>query len=57
MANLIWLIIVVLVISWILGLGFGIGGGLIHLLIVIAVIMVVLNLLFGGYGGGGPRYW
>lgn len=57
MRDLIWLIIVVLVISWIFGLGFSIGGGLVHLLIVIAIIMVVLNLLFGGDGGGGPRYW
>jgi Family of unknown function (DUF5670) len=30
-----------------LGLGFGIGGNLIHILLVVAVIVLVLNLLQG----------
>ena len=39
------IIIVVLVISWLGGFAFHIGGGLIHLLLVIAVIVLVLRLL------------
>ena len=41
------LIIVVLVVMWILGIGFHIGGGLIHILLVIAVIVVILRLIQG----------
>lgn len=54
MGSLLWLIIVILIISWILGLSFSFGGGLIHLLVVLAVILVIFNIFFG-YGPG-PWY-
>ncbi|AYC30393.1 lmo0937 family membrane protein [Paenisporosarcina cavernae] len=47
MGRLLWLVIVVLVVLWLLGLVFKIGGGLIHLLLVIAVIVIIFNLLTG----------
>lgn len=47
MSNLLWLIIIILVLMWIGGLSFGVGGNLIHLLIVIAVIVLIFRLLTG----------
>jgi hypothetical protein len=32
---------------WLLGFGFHIGGGLIHLLLVVAVIVLLVNLIGG----------
>lgn len=45
--SLLWLIIAILVILWLAGFAFSIGGGLIHLLLVIAVIVLIYNLLVG----------
>jgi len=39
------IIIVILVIGWLGGFAFHIGGGLIHLLLVIALIIIVARLL------------
>lgn len=36
----------IVVLFWILGLLFRIGGGLIHILLVIAVIVFIFDLLF-----------
>ncbi len=47
MGNLLWLIIVVLVLLWLGGFAFHIGGGLIHLLLVIAVIVLIIRLVTG----------
>lgn len=49
MRNLLWLIAVVCILVWILGL-LGIGGGmalgnLIHILLVIAIIVVLYNII------------
>jgi len=44
---MIWTIFVILLILWLLGFSFHIGGGLIHLLLIIAVVVLVLNLLSG----------
>ena len=40
-------IAVVLVILWLLGRGFQIGGSLIHILLVIAVVVVLLRVIRG----------
>jgi hypothetical protein len=37
--------IVILVILWLLGFSFSIGGGLIHILLVIALVLLVIKLL------------
>jgi hypothetical protein len=39
------ILIVILVISWLGGFAFHVGGGLIHILLVIAVIVLVARLL------------
>ena len=52
LASLIWTIVAVLVILWLLGIGFHIGGTLIFLLLVLAIIGVAYNLLAGGMYGG-----
>lgn len=47
---MLWTIFVILVILWLLGFSFEIGGGLIHILLVIALIVLVYNLLTGRRG-------
>ena len=47
---MLWTIIVVLVILWLLGFSFHIGGSLIHILLVLALIVLVYNLLTGRRG-------
>jgi len=44
---MLWTIFVVLLILWLLGFSFHIGGGLIHILIVIALVVLVFNLISG----------
>ncbi len=44
---MLWTIAVILVILWLLGFGFHIAGGLIHILLVIAVIVVLIKLFTG----------
>ena len=48
LTSLIWVIVAVLVILWLLGVGFHIGGSLIFLLLLLAIIGVGYNLLAGG---------
>lgn len=47
MGNLLYLIAIVLIILWALGLYVGSFGNLIHLLLVIAVIAVLLRIING----------
>jgi hypothetical protein len=44
---MLWTIFVVLMIMWLLGFSFHVGGSLIHLLLAVAVIWLVWNLLTG----------
>jgi hypothetical protein len=44
---MLWTIFAILIILWLLGWGFHVAGGLIHLLLVIALIVVVINLVTG----------
>ncbi len=47
MGNLLYIIAVILVIAWLVGIyGYG-AGGLIHTLIVIAIIAVLINVIGG----------
>jgi hypothetical protein len=43
---MLWTIIGVLVVLWLLGFGFKVGGKLIHALLVIALIIIIYRLLF-----------
>ena len=45
---MLWTIFVILVVLWILGFSFQIGGGLIHILLVIAVVVLIYNLITRG---------
>jgi Family of unknown function (DUF5670) len=45
MFGILWAIVVILVVLWLLGFAFSVGGSLIHALIVIAVIVAIYNLL------------
>jgi len=47
MGNLLWLIIVIMLILWLGGFAFHVGGGLIHILLVIAVIVLIFQLITG----------
>jgi Family of unknown function (DUF5670) len=44
---MLWTIFVIVVVLWLLGFSFHVGGGLIHLLLVVALIVLVFNLLSG----------
>jgi hypothetical protein len=44
---MLWTIFVILLILWLLGFSFHVGGALIHLLLVIAVVVLVFNLISG----------
>ena len=47
MGNLLWLIIIILIILWLGGFAFHVGGSLIHILIVIALILLIYRLATG----------
>ncbi|MBM7707015.1 lmo0937 family membrane protein [Chryseomicrobium aureum] len=47
MGRILWLVVVVLIVLWLLGFLFEIGGGLIHTLLIIAGIIFVIQLITG----------
>ncbi|MFI5218470.1 MAG: lmo0937 family membrane protein [Bacteroidia bacterium] len=47
MGNLLYVIAVILIIGWLLGLTLHIAGGLIHLLLVIAIIAILVRVIQG----------
>ncbi len=47
LANIIWLIVVVVVVLWLLGLVTRVAGNLVHLLLIVALILIVYNLIAG----------
>jgi hypothetical protein len=44
---MLWTIFAVLLVLWLLGFSFHVGGALIHLLLVIAVVVLLVNLITG----------
>jgi len=44
---MLWTVFAILLILWLLGFGFHVGGGLIHLVLVIAAIVLIVNFLSG----------
>jgi uncharacterized membrane protein YtjA (UPF0391 family) len=54
LANIIWIVVVVLVVLWLLSLVLNLAAGAlgwaVHLLLVIAVILIVYNLITGRKG-------
>ncbi len=47
MSNLLYVIAVILVIGWIIGLSMHLAGSLIHIALVVAIVLVVINLISG----------
>ena len=44
---MLWTLLLVLLIMWALGLGFGVAGNLVHILLVVAVVVLIVQLLQG----------
>jgi hypothetical protein len=44
---MLWILVVLLLIFWALGLAFKVAAGAIHVLLVIAVVLVIVNLVSG----------
>jgi hypothetical protein len=44
---MLWTIVAILLILWLLGFSFSLGGSLIHILLVVALVVVVINLVNG----------
>jgi len=44
---MLWTLLLVLLIMWALGLGFGVAGNLIHILLVVAAVVLIVNLIQG----------
>jgi hypothetical protein len=44
---MLWTVLLVLLVLWALGLGFGVAGNLVHLLLVVAVVVLLIQLLQG----------
>ncbi len=44
---MLWTLLLVILLMWALGLGFGVAGNLIHILLVVAVVVLIFNLLQG----------
>jgi hypothetical protein len=44
---MLWTVLVIILIMWALGLGFGVAGNLVHILLIVALIVVLLNVLQG----------
>jgi hypothetical protein len=44
---MLWTVFAVILILWLLGVSFHLGGGLIHIFLVVALIVLVFNLISG----------
>jgi len=56
LTSLIWAVVVILVVLWLLGWSFQVGGSLIFLLLVLAIAGVIYNLVAGGIYGGAHHH-
>jgi hypothetical protein len=44
---MLWTLLLILLVMWALGLGFGVAGNLVHVLLVVALVVLVVQLLQG----------
>lgn len=44
---MLWTVLLVLLILWALGVGFGVVGNLVHILLVVALIVLILQVVSG----------
>lgn len=47
LASILWTVVVIIVVLWLLGFLFQVGGSFIHVLLVLAVLVVLYNLFAG----------
>ncbi len=44
---MLWLLLVVLLLLWIVGWGFGVAGNFIHILLILALVILIINFGMG----------
>ncbi len=44
---MLWTLLAIILVLWLLGFGFNVGGSLIHLLLVVALVVLVIQLITG----------
>jgi len=44
---MLWTILLVLLLMWALGLGFGVAGNLVHLILVVALVVLIVQIVQG----------
>jgi hypothetical protein len=44
---MLWTVLLVLLLMWALGFGFGVGGGFVHTLLVVALVVLIIQALQG----------
>jgi hypothetical protein len=44
---MLWTILLIVLVMWALGLGFSVGGNLIHILLVVALVVLIVNVFQG----------
>jgi len=44
---MLWTLLLILLVMWALGLGFGVAGNLVHILLVVALVVLVVQILQG----------
>ena len=44
---MLWTVLLILLVMWALGLGFGIAGNLVHILLVVALVVLILQVVQG----------
>ena len=49
---MLWTLFAILLILWLLGVGFNVAGALIHLLLVVAVLVLIINIVRASPHGG-----
>jgi len=44
---MLWTILLILLVMWALGIGFGVAGNLVHILLVVALVVLIVQVLQG----------
>jgi hypothetical protein len=44
---MLWTVLLILLLMWALGFGFGVAGSLVHVLLVVALVVLILNVVQG----------
>jgi hypothetical protein len=44
---MLWTILLIVLVMWALGLGFGVAGNLVHILLLVALVILIVNVLQG----------